>query len=352
KIDSPIRSNEASVSASISFPKFLGLPYSIFTGPNIPRTEVSGSFNYQDRTEYKRNIASLTYGYSGTFLKRYRFLLNIPRVSYVHLYTLDPEFKQMLERNPFMRYAYQDHLDAGVGGTLHYTTNNDVVPKTSYHFWQVNVDLSGNVISMFDRFMPRSEQGQALILSTPYTQYVRGEFSVGQTLRFGKSDAHALSYRFLIGAGYPYGNSQAMPFEKQFYCGGANSMRGWQARALGPGSQALDTSFSIPSQTGEAKLEFDVEYRMPIFWKIEGALFAECGNVWNIRNSEPEASVRTFYKTLAADWGLGVRLNLDFILVRIDVGFQTYDPVAAAWYGPGKWFTGKSCVHFGVGYPF
>ena len=161
--------------------------------------------------------------------------------------------------------------------------------------------------------------------------------------------------RGVIGAGYAYGNSTAMPFEKQFWCGGANSMRGWAARALGPGGNKPNYDFSIPSQTGDAKLEFDIEYRRPLFWKFEFAAFAECGNVWNIKSEDPDSygNIRDFYKTIAFDWGLGLRLNLDFILIRVDAGFQLYDPAMNDWHGPEDWFEkGFSCVHFGVGYPF
>ena len=129
-------------------------------------------------------------------------------------------------------------------------------------------------------------------------------------------------------------------------------MRGWQARTLGPGSNSMDMIFIIPSQTGDMKLEFDMEYRFKLFWKLDGALFAETGNIWELRYEE----TKSFYKTLAADWGAGLRLNFDFILVRVDLGIKMHDPTrdeGRRWLKPVEWFQRDGfSIHFGVGYPF
>ena len=125
-------------------------------------------------------------------------------------------------------------------------------------------------------------------------------------------------------------------------------MRGWQARALGPGSSKMDETFSIPSQTGDIKLEADLEYRFPMIWKLEGALFMEVGNVW-----KNEQGINL--KELAADWGLGLRINLDLLLLRIDWGMRLRDPSLDGnkWLGPiSALKSGGSAIHFGVGYPF
>ena len=134
-------------------------------------------------------------------------------------------------------------------------------------------------------------------------------------------------------------------------------MRGWQARSLGPGFSKRNKSFSIPSQSGDFKLEADAEYRFNMFWKFEGALFAEAGNVWTYRNEDDSVEDRTFnIKSLAADWGIGLRMNLGFILLRLDWGMKVHDPSRDAgmrWLGPGQWFKQDGyAIHFGVGYPF
>ena len=206
--------------------------------------------------------------------------------------------------------------------------------------------------------MRKNADGAALVWGAPFTQYVRVELSLGRTLRFGSEDRHAIATRFLIGAAHAYGNSTAVPFEKQFYSGGANSMRGWQARSVGPGYSKMNKSFSLPSQTDDVKLEANLEYRFGIFWKLEGALFADCGNVWSLTYDDPESrfDIHDFYNSLAADWGVGLRVNLDFILLRLDLGVKTYDPSqdeGSRWISPGSWIRQDNlALHFGVGYPF
>ncbi|MBR4166745.1 MAG: BamA/TamA family outer membrane protein, partial [Bacteroidales bacterium] len=155
-----------------------------------------------------------------------------------------------------------------------------------------------------------------------------------------------------------YGNSVTMPFEKQFYSGGANSMRGWQARALGPGRSPADTSFVIPSQTGDMKLEANLEYRFPMFWKLYGALFTDIGNVWTLKSTDEDSlsrfNLKDFSESVAANWGFGVRVDLTFLILRLDMGMKLLDPSREDRYlGPSEWFRRDGfAVHFGVGYPF
>lgn len=351
----PIRSNEFGVSAGLSFPKFLGLPYSFFSGPNIPRTEINLSYNYQDRPEYTRNIVSTSFGYSGIYRRlNYQFYplqLNIVKLSH-----MDPGFFETLSRNPFMRYAYSDHFDAGVGGTIYLSSSTDPIPSGSYRYLRLSTDLSGNVISLFKPVLRKAEDGTGLLFGIPYSQYVRSEITLGRTWVFGKGGKQAIATRLLAGAGHSYGNSSVLPFEKQFYVGGANSMRGWQARALGPGRSPMNESFIIPSQTGDMKLEANVEYRFPMFWKVEGALFVDAGNVWTFKqdNDESKFDFDTLGESIAADWGLGARVNLNFLVLRLDMGMKLHDPSRTSpWLQPGEWIKRDGfAVHFGVGYPF
>jgi len=171
----------------------------------------------------------------------------------------------------------------------------------------------------------------------------------------GNKSQYALATRFLAGAGYAYGNATTLPFEKQFYSGGASSMRGWQARTIGPGHSDLNDIFVIPSQTGDMKLEANLEFRAPLFWKFEGAVFADAGNIWALSGTDNDDE-RFALSSIGGDWGLGLRLNLDFILVRVDLGMKVHDPARAEgdrWIQPYKWLSsGNYAVHFGVGYPF
>ena len=360
--DRSVKSNEFGVSAGLSFPEFLGLPNSIFHGPSVPRTEINASYNYQNRPEYTRNMISTSYGYSGSLRNGKFFYQFYPiQAKIVRLTNLDPNFYTTLSGNPFMRDAYQNHFDVGSGLVAYYTTSTALVPKETYEYARLQLDASGNVLSLFNKAMKSDEYGSRLIWNTPYSQYIRTELTLGKTFVFGKNGGQALAIRLLGGVGYAYGNSSTIPFEKQFYSGGANSMRGWQARALGPGHAKADTTFVIPSQTGDVKLEANLEYRFPLFWKLCGAVFADVGNIWTLKETDGDDGSHTHFDlknlaaSLAADWGIGLRVDLNFLILRLDMGMKVYDPSldTARWRSPSQWLKKDGyTLHFGVGYPF
>ena len=360
--DRSVKSNEFGVSAGLSFPEFLGLPNSIFHGPSVPRTEINASYNYQNRPEYTRNMISTSYGYSGSLRNGKFFYQFYPiQAKIVRLTNLDPNFYTTLSGNPFMRDAYQNHFDVGSGLVAYYTTSTALVPKETYEYARLQLDASGNVLSLFNKAMKSDEYGSRLIWNTPYSQYVRTELTLGKTFVFGKNGGQALAIRLLGGVGYAYGNSSTIPFEKQFYSGGANSMRGWQARSLGPGNSKADTTFVIPSQTGDVKLEANLEYRFPMFWKLCGAVFTDVGNIWTLKETDGDDGSHTHFDpknlaaSLAADWGIGLRVDLNFLILRLDMGMKVYDPSldTARWRSPSQWLKKDGyTLHFGVGYPF
>lgn len=360
--DRSVKSNEFGVSAGLSFPEFLGLPNSIFHGPSLPRTEINASYNYQNRPEYTRNMISTSYGYSGSLRNGKFFYQFYPiQAKIVRLTNLDPNFYTTLSGNPFMRDAYQNHFDVGSGLVAYYTTSTALVPKETYEYARLQLDASGNVLSLFNKAMKSDEYGSRLIWNTPYSQYIRTELTLGKTFVFGKNGGQALAIRLLGGVGYAYGNSSTIPFEKQFYSGGANSMRGWQARSLGPGNSKADTTFVIPSQTGDVKLEANLEYRFPMFWKLCGAVFTDVGNIWTLKETDGDDGSHTHFDlknlaaSLAADWGIGLRVDLNFLILRLDMGMKVYDPSldTARWRSPSQWLKKDGySLHFGVGYPF
>ena len=348
-----VSSTEVSLSTGVRFPRFIGLPNSYFKGPYIPRTDISLAFNYQNRPEYRRFVISSAFTYNGRFSERLFYQFSPIRANISRIFDISDDFYLSLLDNIYLLQVYSDNFDMGVSGMLYYTTNASTIPTTPYHYARLSVDLSGNVLSLFNPLLPVKD-GQHLIWNTPYSQYVRGELQLGKTFRFGRQDRQSLALRFLIGAGYGYGNSSFQPLDKMFYCGGSTSMRGWQARTLGPGTRKpYSEYFIIPTQIGESKMEANIEYRFPIFWKFEGAAFVDAGNIWDLSGDEGE----TFsLEGIGLDWGLGLRVNLSFILLRLDAGFRIHDPARDAgdrWVGPNRWFTGSNiAIHFGVGYPF
>lgn len=352
-------STDVSVTSSLRFPNFIGIPTRVFTGPNIPSTEVSAAFSYQDRPEFRRTVISSAYTYSGRFGQNLFYQLTPLRANISHLYDIDEEFLiKVFNANPILFMAYLDRFDIGVGGTLYYTTNSSAVPMTPYHYARLSVDASGNVISLFNNLLPVDEEGQHTIWDTPYAQYVRAELNLGKVFRFGREEKHALALHFGGGIVYAYGNSGTAPVDKFFYVGGANSMRGWQARVLGPGNTEYIEYFAIPSQLADMKLEVNAEYRFPIVSKLEGALFLDCGNIWEINDEyDPEAnfSFKNLPVSLGIDWGFGLRLNVNFLILRLDTGIRLRDPQRPKgnrWVPTNEWFNGNTAIHFGVGYPF
>lgn len=359
KFNDSVRSNEFGVSAGLSFPKFFPLPYRYFKGA-IPRTDINLSYNYQDRPEYTRNIISTSYGYNGRVGDRFYYQAYPLQLNIVRLFNLDPDFYKTLANDPFLRYAYQDHFDLGSGMTLYYTTDAASIPTESFFYTRFQFDIAGNMLSLFKPLMKRDQDGFATIWNTPYSQFVRSEITLGRTWIFGRNGGQAIATRLLAGAGYAYGNSSALPFEKHFYGGGSNSLRGWQARTVGPGLSPMDTSFVIPNQTGDMKLEANIEYRFNMFWKVAGAVFVDAGNVWTLKDDGTQAGKEsmlrwdTFGESIAANWGVGLRLNFGFMLLRLDLGLKVHDPAREMkWVGPDQWFKRDGyALHFGVGYPF
>ena len=359
KFNDSVRSNEFGVSAGLSFPRFLLLPYRYFTGA-IPRTDINLSYNYQSRPEYTRNIISTSYGYNGNVKNRFFYQVYPLQLNVVRLFDLDEGFYKDLANDPFLRNSYQNHFDLGSGGTVYYTTNPATIPRSTYSYARLQFDIAGNLLSAFKGVMEKDSNGAGMIWNTPFSQFVRGEVTLGKTWIWGRSSNQSIATRFVAGAGHAYGNSTALPFEKHFYAGGANSLRGWQARTVGPGLSQRDTTFVIPNQTGDMRLEANVEYRFHMLWKLDGAVFIDAGNVWTLKKTseaENDGSLfrwNTFGESIAANWGAGIRLDLDFLLLRIDCGFKVHDPAREnKWMGPAYWFRKNGfAIHFGVGYPF
>jgi outer membrane protein assembly factor BamA len=359
KFNDSVRSNEFGVSGGLSFPKFFPLPYRFFTGA-VPRTDVNISYNYQNRPEYTRNIISTSYGYSGNVRNRFFYQAYPLQMNVVRLFDLDPDFYESLADDPFLKNAYQDHFDLGSGLMMYYTTDAESIPKSSFFYTRFQFDIAGNILSCFNGLLKQDSNGAGMIWNTPYSQFVRGEITLGRTWIFGRNSGQSIATRLLAGAGYAYGNSTALPFEKHFYAGGSNSLRGWQARTVGPGLSQMDKSFVIPNQTGDMRLEANIEYRFNMFWKVAGALFVDAGNVWTLRSSGEGNSYEsmfrwdTFGESIAANWGAGLRLNFGFLLLRLDMGIKIHDPARIQkWVMPDQWFKSDGfAVHFGVGYPF
>lgn len=356
------RLTEFGVSSNLSFPKFLFLPQK-FLHSSLPRTDLLASYNFQQRPEYTRNMISTSLGFNWNNRNGFYFQIYPLQMNIVKLYSITDDFFEGLN-DPFLQESYRDHFDFGSGASIYFTTDASYSPKKSYFYSRLQLDLAGNSLRLL---LPKKKvEDRINIWGMPFSQYVRGEITNVYTKRFGRDNKQSFATRLLLGMGKAYGNSTALPFEKLFYAGGSNSMRAWQARSIGPGSAPVDTTFSIPNQTGDLKLELNFEYRFPLGGNFYGAAFVDAGNVWrygkivmeeNIEfNYKTDPSIfrfKDFYKSTAVNWGLGIRLDIEFVILRLDWGIKLYDPLYQKFQPPYKWIrSGGSAIQFGIGLPF
>ena len=226
--------------------------------------------------------------------------------------------------------------------------------------FKMNLETAGNLLQGLNAFMHFREnsQGRHTLFNIAYAQYAKADFDFTYALRFSSNNELALHVGF--GIAYPYGNSNALPFEKRYFAGGPNSVRGWSVRTLGPGSfSGSDGAIDFINQTGDMKLDLNAEYRTHLFWKLDGAIFADAGNVWTLRNyqSQPggQFKINKFYKQLAVAYGIGLRLNFSYFILRFDAGMKAVDPSENAaeripFLHPN--LKRDFALHFAVGLPF
>lgn len=350
------RANEIGLSVGLSFPRFVA-PFRISTrNVNMPRTRVELSYNFQDRPYYQRDLSRATWTYSWRSLNgRYSYQLRPIDLNWIHVGYIDEGFFSSLE-NEYLRQSYL--TQAIVGLSASYTYNNQGKnPRGNATLMHLNFESSGNLLNLFERALShKTEEGYYEILGVRYSQYVRGDVSLSRQIMLGEKTA--IAGRIFAGVGVPYGNSTALPFDRMFYVGGSNSMRGWTPRTLGPGNTP-EQNTPYPVQMGDMRLEANLEFRFPIWGMFNGATFLDLGNVWYLggkRAQVPEDGVfhlDRFYKQLGFNTGLGLRIDIKFVILRLDWGVQLHSPNLPAgerWIQGLKWK--NTALNFGVGYPF
>ena len=355
------------VDASIDFPQFL-FP---FISDDLRRRSratslVKASYSNQRRPEYNRSIAQGGFGYkwispSGSA----RHVWDVINLSYLYLPEQSEAFKELIKKlGPIIYSSYTSHFILGMDYTL-YMGNNTLTTgrqqETTHDLWslRINPEISGNVLKgLCSMLGSRSDDdGRQHFLHQPFEQYAR--FDVDWSYSHYLTDRSRMAIHGAGGVAVPYGNSNVMPFEKRYYSGGANSVRGWSVRELGPGKYASRSSeLNYFNQCGDIRLDASIELRTRLFWKFESALFVDAGNVWTIKEYESQEGgqfTSDFYKQIAASWGLGLRVVTDFVILRLDWGFKAYDPSVDAdesWALPHPFRSNHNTLHFAVGYPF
>ena len=358
---------EYGVETSLSFPEFM-FPFlsSDFRRRSRATSEVTVKYNWQIRPEFERTVASAAWSYRwGKRGATHRF--DVFDLNYIYMPYRSETFREYLdymdERNPLLRYSYEDLFIVRLGYTYTYNSSGATTLKTSQrnsYSIRFNIEESGNLLYLFSRMINGSpKNGEAYQMANiSFAQYVKTDFDYAKN--FMIDDRNALVFHVGVGVAVPYGNSKSLPFEKLYFSGGANSVRGWSVRSLGPGGYRGDSnSLDYVNHTGDIKLDLNLEYRTHLFWKLNGAAFVDAGNVWTIRNREmqPEGLFKfnRFYKQLAVAYGLGLRFDLDFLIIRFDGGMKAINPMYT---GRDRYpiispdFKRDFAFHFAVGYPF
>lgn len=330
-------------------------------------TEFNVSMNYQERPEYTRLISTAGWNYKWTEEKYHRRHIFTPiDVNYVYLPESTNDFLNLIAPdNPLLRYSYEDHFIMRMGYSFYQTnkpTDSPINQKylRDIYTLRVNAEIAGNLlfaISSLTAHRSNFHENPYKIFGIRYSQYAKADadFSYLHIV----NERNSLAWHVGGGIGVPYGNSTILPFEKRFYGGGANGVRGWDVRTLGPGSFPGTNSVSdFINQCGDIRMIFNVEYRPKLFWIVEGALFVDAGNIWTIHNysNQPEGFFRfkSFYKQLAAAYGIGIRLDFNYFLLRFDIGMKAHNPAInqEPWPIIHPNWKRDHAFHFSIGYPF
>lgn len=349
---------EVNPEISLVFPKLLVpfKPHRIVRYGD-PKSIVSVGYKYQQRPDYTRSIFTAKFGYQWMQSQNARHYLNPLEVNFVNIYNESDSFLVRISglRDKLLANTFAPHLTT----TTNYTyifSNQRLNKKGNFSYFKIRLESSGNILRgiMAAVDAPKDTNNSYRIFDIPFSQYLK--YEVDYRRYWQVTDFSQLVVRVNHGLGYPLLNLGALPFEAAFFGGGANGIRAWSARSLGPGS--LPDSLNLLDQFGDIKLEFNLEYRFDIYRWFKGALFADAGNVWLIKKDEDRPGglfeFKDFYKELALGAGVGIRLDFSFFIIRFDVATPFHDPGRPEndrW--AIKYFKWSDVnLNLGIGYPF
>lgn len=333
-------------------------------------SELTFMYDNQNRPEFHRRVFTAAWRYRWLGTKNgMRHRIDLADLNYVFMPWISGTFKRDYldnpnSRNAILRYNYENLFIMKWGYVFTYSSlasgQNTSYGTNAYQI-RFGVETAGNLLRGISALMKSkpSSEGHYEFFNIAYAQYAKLDFDFSKSLKL--NDRNSLAFHFGLGVAMPYGNSSILPYEKRYFSGGANSVRGWSVRGLGPGSfKGTDGRIDFINQTGDLKLDMNMEYRTHLFWKIDGAAFVDAGNIWTLRyyDEQPggQFDVRKFWKQIAVAYGLGLRLNFNFFILRLDGGMKAINPAYSDFthhypvFNPnfGRDFT----IHFAVGLPF
>ncbi|MGM1054442.1 MAG: BamA/TamA family outer membrane protein [Bacteroidota bacterium] len=346
-----LNSIQLGLGADLIFPRLL-FPISFdenWFEYSIPKTRISLEGDYLSRSKlFSLGSVSARFGYFWNANRYVSHELNPISLNYVSLTNTTPEFETILDENPFLRNSFNQQFIAGL--TYSFTYNGMVDQNKKHQFFlNSTLDVAGNTI---DLISGNADEDPQTFLGLEYAQYAKADADFRYHFNFGKEQK--IATRLFAGYGIPYGNSEVMPFSKQYFSGGPYSVRAFRIRSLGPGTYDPDESGNAGffDQSGNIRFEANVEYRFPIISFLKGAAFVDAGNVWNTNESLPGGKFSSnFINEFGIGGGVGLRVDIQNFVIRFDLAapFRTpYLPEGDRW----NFDFGKPVFNFAIGYPF
>lgn len=353
--------------ANLDFPEFL-MP---FMSQELQRrsqatSRLSAKINTQLRPEFQKTIFSAGWSYKWGETWQRTHQLDVVDVNYLVVPWISDHFReeyldQVTSARSILKYNYEDLLITKFGYTFYYSNARINSVEPFQYTVRIGAETSGNMFNLLAEPLgfKKNESGQSMVMGVAFAQYAKHDFSVTANWRLDRMNNLVAHLEW--GIAIPYGNSTSLPFEKRYFAGGANSVRGWAVRELGPGRyQGDDKTIDYIKQSGDIKLGASLEYRSKLFWKVNGAAFVDAGNIWTIREYAEQPGglfeFDSFYKQIAVSYGLGLRFDFGFLVLRLDGGMKAYNPAGSTTYRrlplvhPDM--SRDFAFHLAVGYPF
>ncbi len=359
---------QTGIKPSLSWPRFISPIDFTNNTAFIPRTILNTGYTLVNRTKlYTLNSFNASFGYQWKQDLHRQHDLNIFEFNYVNAANITQIYRDSINktRNPALKHVIDNQLTFGPSYQYTYTNTTEEYRKNTFYFMG-KVSLSGNIYGLITGADTLAGKVRR-IFGQPFNQYVKLE----SELRFYHklTPNSKIAARLMAGAGFTYGNSTVMPYSQQFFIGGANSLRGFPARSLGPGAYNPPTNLTqgtnfLPDESGDIKLEGNIEFRPKLFSIVEGALFADAGNIWLLRSNRdmPGAAFgKDFIKQIAADVGVGLRFNLTVLILRTDLAFPIIKPnlpegqrvvINQIDFRDAHWRGQNLVFNLAIGYPF
>ncbi len=349
--------------ASLIWPRFITPIKIADSSAFVPRTRALVGYEYQNRSKlYSLNSFRSQFGYLWKNNPRVEQQLNVLDINYVSPANISDEYNEQMRANPALARVIEKQLI--FGPTYSYTFTNTMRKRQKHTFYyKGSLDAVGTIAGLATGADAKGGN-EKQILGVPFSQFLKMEHDFRHYLRLGENSQ--LASRIIAGVGMPYGNSTQLPFMRQFFIGGVNSIRAFRARSIGPGTfrPNVDENNFLPDQSGDIKLEMNTEYRAKLFSVIHGALFVDAGNIWlwnDVAEREGGRFSGDFMKELAVGTGAGLRIDVTFLVLRLDLAFplrKPWLPESDRWvmdqidFGSKSWRKENLVFNIAIGYPF